>query len=1469
MRKTKTLLMMAMALLFSGAAFAASNIQTVLGQVGESVELTEGEDGPRVMGIYQQLTVKFSNDFVNEYKNFDKVVTVTYGEDVLSPSDRKYKDKVEYLVEENQNQKVINFVLDYLHPLTDYWYEVEVEVNGRVVASYDGFFTSYLGDLADPLPNIISMKLLEQKADVTVSGLKNVKTISGELIVLPEATFDVTLTNEHLAQTETLAEGETASEQSFTYTHEDAQGAFLVYGDNIVAEITLSYNGKSLTRQATQEFGSDVMNPLWVYVVPAQSGTEGQYDIVVKGMPIPVTATSADMQVQTRKVGETAWGEVYGVSRLTDAGEEQFRIKDSELLVRDADVFDYPEEGFEFRLVIGFWVNGDHYTFTLDNAHAIFDPYAWAYNFVPRWNNGNPDLYSKNIDKTTQEKVKTLVNSLITDGYWDGKAADGSVYPEDIAFGAKVDDSYISDATQTPESTKANVSIALSPNLDPADGLTENDSVWVEWEYYIIYEKWQNHNFYPEVIAIEPHIYEQAFKDAIFEDWAYTPYVGTDSEYLGVKAVRVFVDEEFGDMVEFNRPCYFNNGERMKTITCVVYMKDNSVQNPAWVKVGSSQFKLNANKTNKTFTNRVAVDASKAINKDFNNYCEVKVVVYGNNYENYTAEITDVFSAPNRSGVATVTEVQQPVSFTLQQLNVDPVLSLTGFKGEYQIYGTLQKLEANEDGTLKLVDGEPVPVGEPMVAPVLYRDKDFLGLSEVTDGLVHNDKIDEQGFLFPNVEQETWYQANIEFEYAAIRDILDEDGEVVVDTVWMKGKVEFAKGVDNPFKTGKVPEAGELTVRTPRYVITETPGQIIARLRFLTGDDDDELYVKIPGFNGGKPYKADGTEEVEDPVWDSENHKWITEKHTLKTVELLLTVDLDVTTLDIPARYDIPYSAYIQDGDYQTAYESITLQDFRAVHTPVPYARYYTAAPWLYISKEDLAKYYELEDKLYYAPGRRAPLTPDEPEDDTDYWDAYDMFLYKLNSQCYVIKSAWEVADWAKATLFNTFAYSRADVPAFENASDPKYFGAPNLVYRAGTEDWMAELLWEDVMIESIDHDGPGLPLTDLDNDGHFDVPGYGIFLEDLPWLEEGEGELVTILPLDEDKAARVMDKYVLDEYLRAVGFNEYFNAGFFPYAFEVQLGDADLDATPEEMHQYYNEIFFTARKALYTGKFDKSDRSVVIPFNGAAWEDEACETPATVRYFSAGYLTDDNKATYKFSKKMRNGKPSNELTSGYPYLVWSDSGTSEFDVYFTGENVTMRRNSEDSYSGGLNEVVVDLNSSWGQTLTEGMMIGSYRYIYDYELFAEIGAEYFETVTEEDLEEMGFWERLAYEYQLEQYNQIEICRYSSYMGNPVKLDRTLLAEYDKDDKHHLNLLHPEKHSGIVPFHCALVFAGANSGNTGYSISIRFDDDDATLIEDVMAVESVNTDMFDVMGRKITEPVKGQIYIQNGKKFIVK
>ena len=41
----------------------------------------------------------------------------------------------------------------------------------------------------------------------------------------------------------------------------------------------------------------------------------------------------------------------------------------------------------------------------------------------------------------------------------------------------------------------------------------------------------------------------------------------------------------------------------------------------------------------------------------------------------------------------------------------------------------------------------------------------------------------------------------------------------------------------------------------------------------------------------------------------------------------------------------------------------------------------------------------------------------------------------------------------------------------------------------------------------------------------------------------------------------------------------------------------------------------------------------------------------------------------------------------------------------------------------------------------------------------------------------------------------------------------------------------------------------------------------TMDELKVIVETNNADIFDVMGRKVTEPVKGQIYIQNGKKIL--
>ena len=76
------------------------------------------------------------------------------------------------------------------------------------------------------------------------------------------------------------------------------------------------------------------------------------------------------------------------------------------------------------------------------------------------------------------------------------------------------------------------------------------------------------------------------------------------------------------------------------------------------------------------------------------------------------------------------------------------------------------------------------------------------------------------------------------------------------------------------------------------------------------------------------------------------------------------------------------------------------------------------------------------------------------------------------------------------------------------------------------------------------------------------------------------------------------------------------------------------------------------------------------------------------------------------------------------------------------------------------------------------------------------------------------------------------------------------------------------YNAVKCFECYLYYMDLGYGNAGYSISIRFDDedDDATMIQNVN-VETESSELFDVMGRKVVEPVKGQIYIQNGKKVL--
>ena len=53
------------------------------------------------------------------------------------------------------------------------------------------------------------------------------------------------------------------------------------------------------------------------------------------------------------------------------------------------------------------------------------------------------------------------------------------------------------------------------------------------------------------------------------------------------------------------------------------------------------------------------------------------------------------------------------------------------------------------------------------------------------------------------------------------------------------------------------------------------------------------------------------------------------------------------------------------------------------------------------------------------------------------------------------------------------------------------------------------------------------------------------------------------------------------------------------------------------------------------------------------------------------------------------------------------------------------------------------------------------------------------------------------------------------------------------------------------------------------IKVRFEDEDATGIDDVFSEESDDAPIYDLTGRKVNDTSKPGIYIKNGKKYIVR
>lgn len=1065
-------------------------------------------------------------------------------------------------------------------------------------------------------------------------------------------------------------------------------------------------------------------------------------------------------------------------------------------------------------------------------------------------------------------------------------------FPETIAYkqtGILADDAVASEKYSVPTLEGAEASDAANTvTWDLAGTYTEasakiSGTVTVDWEYYLIYEKHKNYTFYPNVV--EPNIYTQEFNNALFADWAKTPKDGV----LDIQNVRVLYDGDAAkaNTVEVTFPKVYNDGSKINKLYVRVFVKSqsqgayfmfNCVSGADAVEV---TVPAQADNNDIKWTTEIPVDVEGIVRRDWQTYYDVRVVIYGDDNRDYKAIDSDVFSTFNRRGVMTVEDLDQVISITNQKLNIDPVLSLTGFEGDYKITGKL--IECDEEGN-------PVEDGQ-VLEPSLVRQA---GEDPTGTGLYSETVIEEQGYVFANVKEETWYKAEFTFEYVAIRDRLDGT-EVKRDTMYIKGAVEFAEGVDNPFKTIKVPAEGFIEIHTPKYYLQETEGDIIARLRIWTGKDEAApLFVKVDGFD--EPFAATGTEENTVTVWEVPEGHHMARPHeevrTYQTFDIPLHVDLDAFTPEVPATWNLGYQAYIQDEATGTVTANKVVEEYdrRAINTPLPYVQFMNPAPAYFyydeVFKGPAASYYGIDlPRFGYTYPSRADFRA--MVEDNELAEFMSLLIPNL--------SAWDAAEWSAEYLHNNFAYTRAAVPGFENASDPKFFGAPNLVYRADIQDPAAALLYSDP-----DYEEGNLLTGDLglgikwwvEPDG--EVFGwsssYGVFEEFSPFFQVDENgnpvhNYVTVMPLDPKKAEAVKLMLKWDEYYNALQqtgeWMSYSNvSGHHAHAFSVVLNDAKRGAAVEENYSYFNLLMFSADDALYTGVFPSRNRTVVIPFTGKAYTDAEYTTDATVRYFSAGYLDEDNEVVFRFSKKLRNGEASNELTAGYPYMVNAGSDVSYADVYFHAEDAEMLPSlyterydySIYGYPDGIEDVETGLYINGYST--EVYMWGTYDLTYDFDYWYEnveddgywkmlrqfaafiLGKE--EITEEEFFDNMPFYLRPAYE----QYKQYALFRFSSLDNFFWELERTSIPQYDEETG---DLL-PGDYDFIKPFQCALYFRGAHNPNAGYSIGVRFDDD-ATVIESAPVIENVSGDIYDVMGRKISEPVKGQIYIQNGKKFM--
>ena len=273
----------------------------------------------------------------------------------------------------------------------------------------------------------------------------------------------------------------------------------------------------------------------------------------------------------------------------------------------------------------------------------------------------------------------------------------------------------------------------------------------------------------------------------------------------------------------------------------------------------------------------------------------------------------------------------------------------------------------------------------------------------------------------------------------------------------------------------------------------------------------------------------------------------------------------------------------------------------------------------------------------------------------------------------------------------------------------------------------------------------------------------------------------------------------------------------------EVEFGYADdpayVPVKKTVRYEFFNDVQFKAADAKYTATFNAANlkRTVMVPFNAT--------TEATVQKFQSITLDEAAKqVNFVFAAKLdTNGDPDNALTHTYPYIV---KAAAKGDVEFVGTDVTIYKSTEKPNTFG-----VKLEEN-GTVVMEAEMWGYFKPTWNQDI----------VVANEDYD--------FYRYS----NGILQIPEKGADGNAVAWGGAPQA-WQPNWK------------GVNAFECAFSFWKNKNYQSEYAISIRdAEDGDATMIQSINVVTESN-ELFDLMGRKVVEPVKGQIYIQNGKKIL--